>query len=262
MAPTSLAGTQAAFMALLLKEDSPLPEGLDAERVAIYRNAYRARLVDALRETYPRTARWVGDEAFRRAAAHHLIASPPNSWTLDEAGRGFADTLAALFRKDPEVTELAWLEWAMHECFVSADATPLDAAGFAAATAQYSESDWARLRLHFLPGTQCTALEHRIHALWPLLAEDSPDEAARDGDYRSEQPIACIVWRQALKPVFLPVSAAEGNTLSLLLTGASYGEACAALVHRLGEDAAVAEAGTMLGRWLHEGMIRAVDVAP
>jgi len=262
MTPTSLARSQAAFMSLLLEEDSPLPEGWDAARVAIYRNAYRARLVDALRETYPRTAQWVGDEAFRRAAAHHLIASPPDSWTLDEAGCGFADTLAGLFRKDPEVTELAWLEWAMHECFVSADATPLDAAGFAEATAPYTDDDWARLRLHFLPGTQCKALEHRIHALWPLLAGDSPDETARESDYRSKQPIACIVWRQALKPVFLPVAAVEGDTLRLLLTGAGYGEACAMLVDRLGEETAVAEAGAMLGRWLHEGMISAVDVVP
>lgn len=246
-------------MALLLEEDSPLPEGWDAARVAIYRNAYRTRLVDALRETYPRTVQWVGDEAFRRAAAHHLIASPPDSWTLDEAGRGFADTLAALFRKDPEVTELAWLEWAMHECFVSADATALGAAGFAEATARYTDDDWARLRLHFMPGTQCTALAHRIHALWPLLAGDSPDETARERDYRSEQPLACIVWRQALKPVFLTVAATEGDTLSLLLAGASYGEACATLVERLGEDTAVAEAGAMLGRWLHEGMITGVD---
>jgi len=62
--------------------------------------------------------------------------------------------------------------------------------------------------------------------------------------------------------VFLPVAAAEGDTLSLLLAGASYGEACAMLVDRLGEEAAVAEAGAMLGRWLHEGMIVGVSLAP
>ena len=47
-----------------------------------------------------------------------------------------------------------------------------------------------------------------------------------------------------------------------MLAGASYGEACAMLVDRLGEDTAVTEAGAMLGRWLHEGMISAVDVVP
>jgi hypothetical protein len=62
-------------------------------RVDIYRNAYRARLVDALRETFPRTARWVGDapSAGRGTPRDQLTA---RSWTLDAVGEGFEQTLA------------------------------------------------------------------------------------------------------------------------------------------------------------------------
>ena len=110
----SLAASQAAFMAQVLDEEATLPPAWNAtqsEGMAVYRNNYRSSVVEALRSTFERTARWVGEGAFRQAAAHHIIMHPPASWTLDEAGSGFDLTCAELFANDPEVTELAWLEW-------------------------------------------------------------------------------------------------------------------------------------------------------
>jgi hypothetical protein len=287
---TTLAAQQEAFMTLLLDDSQELPEGLEARRVDIYRNAYRARLVDALRETFPRTARWVGDAAFAQAAAHHVISFPPSSWTLDAVGEGFEQTLATLFANDPEVSELAWLEWAMHLCFVSYDATPLDAAGFTGVTAGFEDDDWANMRLRFMPGTQQANVAHRIDTLWRALAETAADteNTAGDGtknssdneadtginhgggtsssnetlsvDFSSDERLACIVWRQAFTPALLPVSAIEGRALALMLEDAGYGELCEMLVDELGEEAAANDAGAMLGRWLNHGMIVGVSL--
>ena len=140
MATTTLSSCQQEFLAQLLDDARTLPRAWTARHAAgmdVYRNAYRARLVDALRDTYPCTARWVGEDAFQQAAAHHAITHPPKSWTLDDVGEAFPDTLRELFAGDPEVAELGWLEWAMHRCFVAADAAPIDAAGFSAATASF-----------------------------------------------------------------------------------------------------------------------------
>ncbi len=46
----------------------------------------------------------------------------------------------------------------------------------------------------------------------------------------------------------------------MLLGGASYGEACNALIEVLGEEVAATQAGAMLGRWLHHGMIAGVSL--
>jgi hypothetical protein len=261
---TTLAAQQAAFMTLLLDDSQELPEGLEARRVDIYRNAYRARLVDALRETFPRTARWVGDAAFAQAAAHHVISFPPSSWTLDAVGEGFEQTLAMLFANDPEVSELAWLEWAMHLCFVSYDATPLDAAGFTGVTVGFEDDDWVNMRLRFMPGTQQADVAHRIDTLWRALAETAEDtngsNEALSVDFSSDERLACIVWRQAFTPALLPVSAIEGRALALMLEDAGYGELCEMLVDELGEEAAANEAGAMLGRWLNHGMIVGVSL--
>lgn len=257
MGAANLAARQQEFLAHLLEDGRTLPDGWTARHaagMAIYRNAYRARLVDALRDTYERTARWVGEDAFRKAAAHHVISHPPDSWTLDDAGEGFPDTLGELFTDDPEVAELGWLEWAMHRCFVSTDATPMDAAGFGQATASFQEADWASLRLTFMPGTCLAPASHQIGRLWHSLGHEDTEPP----DYSAREPLYCIVWREGLKPVFAQVDALEGKALCLMRGGAGYGDACDALIDLLGEEEAVARAGAMLGRWLHRGMIEGV----
>ena len=260
MRTSALAAQQNAFVALLLDESLPLPDGWCEERFAIYRDAYRARVVDAVRETFPRTERWVGGDAFRRAAIHHVIEHPPRSWTLDSVGDGIPDTLAALFSDDPEVSELAWLEWAMHRCFVSADSEPMDAAAFQAATARFDEADWATMQLSFLPGTQVTCTAYRVDSLWrDLLDEDGPPTGAIRA-YRASDPLACVVWRQDVVPVCVSVAAPEGYMLTLLLGGSSYGDACQALAADLGPAAAITEAGAMLGRWIHHGMLADIQL--
>lgn len=256
----TLAASQADFMAHVLAEDQALPDGWSerhAAGLAIYRNNYRTSLVEALRSTYERTAAYVGEDAFRQAAAHHLITHPPRSWTLDHAGDGFADTLRELFRDDPEVAELGWLEEAMQRAFVAADATPLDAAGFAEATALFGEEDWSEMRLVFLPGTTITPVAHDIPALWRSIDPEGDSPAQLD---HLDTPRHLSVWREGMKPVFRLIDRPEGEAMSALLSGASYGDSCALLVERLGEEIAIAQAGAMLGRWLHDGLIEAVSL--
>jgi hypothetical protein len=52
------------------------------DRLAIYQNAYLARLLEVLRELYPCTRFAVGDELFDQFAAGYLAAHPPHSYTL------------------------------------------------------------------------------------------------------------------------------------------------------------------------------------
>lgn len=143
-----------------------------AAGLEIYRNNYRASLVAAFAATLERTQRWVGQESFRRAAAHHVILHPPFSWTIDALGHGFDATPAGLFVNDPEVAELAALEWAMHQAFVAGDAASLAMADFAAQTAGFSDENWGRLGFVCVPGTALLSVVHDVDALWHALAGD------------------------------------------------------------------------------------------
>ncbi len=258
MTSEMLAKRQQTFMAQVLDDEATLPDGWTERHAAgmdIYRNAYRARLVDALRDTYERTAKWVGEDAFRKAVAHHVITRPPNSWTLDDVGEGFPEVLEELFAKNPEVAELGWLEWAMHRAFVAADAEPLDVAGFGDIASGFAEEDWANMRIAFLPGTMAFPIANDIGKLWCALGEDK----AEGNDLALDAPHHCVVWREDIKPVFIQVIEAEGRALAMLQDGATYGEACEAMVELLGEEQAVVEAGAMLGRWVHNGLIALIE---
>lgn len=256
----SLLKLQDAFMAQVLDEDAEAIEGWGerhAAGMAIYRNNYRSSLVDALRSTYERTARWVGDDAFRRAAAHHLITHPPASWTIDDAGRGFDQTCAELFANDPEVAELAWLEWTMLEVFTQPDVAPLTGDGFAKATGAFAEEDWANMRLALVPGARARVVEHDLKAIWSATANEEFARPAVD----AVSPQGVIVWREGERPTFLMVESEEADAFELALSGAAYGEVCLALAKDdpLQVNDAAMRAGAMLGRWLNEGLIASIN---
>jgi hypothetical protein len=150
-ASQTLADRQAAFMAQVLNDEAPLPAGWGdrhAQGMNVYRGNYRSSVIEALKSTYEKTERWVGEAAFQRAAAHHVITNPPSSWTLDDAGAGFDATCAELFRNDPEVAELAWLEWAMLQAFTAENVRPLDAEGFATKSAGFVKRSGPSSELH------------------------------------------------------------------------------------------------------------------
>lgn len=67
-----------------------------AERLAVYQNAYVARLLECLQAEFPAVRHAVGDEAFRDLALAHFQRHPPRSYTLGQLGAAFAETLAAL----------------------------------------------------------------------------------------------------------------------------------------------------------------------
>lgn len=258
-AVSALAERQAAFMRAILDECAPLPAGwstAQAAGMAVYRGNYRGALMGALASTYERTARYVGEAAFRQAGAHHLIAHPPAGWTIDDAGAGFAETCAELFAANPEVAELAWLEWAMLAVATAPDAPLLDAASFAAATQGFGDDDWLDLRLTFQPRSTARKVSHDLAALWNALEEGAEGPAAT----ALPAPRGCIVWREGERPVFRMIDADAARAFTAMAVGATYGEVIALLA---GEDDTAVEtaalrAGQILGLWLAEGIITGI----
>ncbi|MEO5578086.1 MAG: DNA-binding domain-containing protein [Sphingomicrobium sp.] len=221
----------------------------------VYRSAYRARLLGCLRGAFDKSRKWIGDESFDAAAAHHLILHPPASWTLDDLGLGFSDTLAALFPDDPEVEELAWLEWEMQRLFTGPDVAVLAAADFARRATSFTEVDWLNLRLGFVPNfiiravkTDCTALWNAIDNESDMPPLDLPGAAA-----------TLLVWRQDLRSQFRLIDDDEAAGLTLMRGGGTFENLCDALVQSRGDDGGVAAAGTMLGRWMTDGLV--MDIA-
>ena len=65
-----------------------------------------------------------------------------------------------------------------------------------------------------------------------------------------------LLWRKDLRSQFRLLDNLEASALTLMRGGATFEQLCAAMVQRLGEEAGVVAAGTMLGRWMTDALIR------
>lgn len=214
----------------------------------VYRQGYRARMLEALAGSYARVQALVGEESFAAAAAHHLILHPPSGWSLDNAGIGFEQTLASLFPNDPEVAELAWLEWEMQQLFVCADETVLSPQQFAGQVQACSEEDWQQMRLELLPCLQLRWMHSNCAASW---------EGAATGTTQTvpAEPSRILLWRRDLDPCFRRLEKDEAEALILMQDGGSFGDMCEMLVARSGAQG-IQLAGEFLGRWVEQGLIK------
>lgn len=257
---TQLLRAQADFMACILDDSAPLPPEWDARQaagIAVYRNAYRARLIDVLRNTFERTARLVGEDAFMQAAAHHLITNPPASWTIDLAGEGFWKVCADLFANDADVGEVAWLEWAMHRAFTASDAASMTMADFAAAMARFDTGQWDDLGFALKPGTALRPVSFDLVKLWAALA-DSLEQAQ---PARLAEPKWALMWREDEVPVFGLIPQAEGLALMEILQGGTFGGVCTILSNHVEPSQVAAAAGGMLRNWIEIGLITGLKPA-
>jgi len=258
----ALRARQRALAALITGEDEPGDVAVQASlraapgqpvRVDIYRAAYRARLVAALRANVPVLHQVLGDEAFEALALGYLQAHPSTEPSIRWFGHRLADWLDARLELDPDalphpaLADLARMEWAIGTAFDAADATPVTVADLAALTPQ----DWAGLRLAGHPALQRVGLGWAVEPLWRALTRDpeantAPPEAL---DHR------LLVWREGLSPRWRAAEADEDGALAALLSGASFGELCLQVAAQAGAEAAPARVAGWLRGWVEAGML-------
>jgi len=217
----------------------------DTRGMRVYANNYRGQLVTTLRDIYAKTRLWLGDEAFDAQAARYVDAYAPSSWTIDAYGHAFPDMLEAAYPNDPDVSELAWLDGALHQVFSGADAEAIDAAALVA-------DDWERIEFVFVPSVRLRRMRSNAVAIWKALA----DETMPPGAVELKAAGGVRVWRRELSPQFASMEARECDCLDLALTGATFGEICEQLGRWHGPGSVEVEAGTLLRAWVRDGLVR------
>jgi len=212
--------------------------------LGVYRNNYRGSLLACLRDTYEKCWAWLGDEGFDAAASAYIDQCAPTSWTLDAYGHDFDQALHLLYPNDPEIAELAWLEWAMRRAFDGPDAVPVDATHIA-------NVDWERVSFSMIPTLKLSNTMSNAAAIWSALDADEAPPAAQ----LLSVPAALCVWRQGLSPCFRTLNTPEVHLLDMAIGGMSFGSMCQQLAEDCGSEVASALAGTALGQWLRDGLI-------
>ena len=255
-----LSDWQAQVQAYLLNPDAQPNSALQAsllgsaalsaeQGLAIYHNAYRARLLEALRGDYPAVHGWLGDEEFDALALAYLRAHPSQHFSLRWLGAKLADFIDGYLipAQAAPLSELARLEWAFTLAFDAPEGQPLSLAQMA----QLPAEAWPTLQVRLLPSVQWLVCRHNSLALWRACKEQ--------GEFPGSQLLAevevCLVWRDQLITRYRSLTADEAIALEgMTVQGWNFAELCGELVH-LGEQAPM-QAASWLRQWLSDGLLQ------
>lgn len=229
------------------------PRVPSAIRLAIYSEAYRLRLTDALASTMPRLQQLLGADQFA-ALANEYIDSCPSSFP---SIRWFGDQLPALLERSlpdqPWLGELAGWEWAIAAAFDAADAEPVGMEALAAVAPE----NWPALQFRFHPSVQSLRMRTNAAVLFKALSEEAmlPECVALD------EPQPWLIWRQALKTQYRSLMPDEAAALDAMRAGGTFETLCDTLCAWHETEAVPMQAAGMLKRWIVEQMIVAVTLA-
>jgi hypothetical protein len=274
--PTTLRQIEEALLATITaapggapdRARRPLPAGLvvgdqrlDAQgRVAIYADMYFARLLDVLREDYPKLAAQLGEEAFRELAAR-FVAAVPQPPALRYQGQGlptFLESAAAAALPGWRVwlADLARLEWARADVFDRLDAPALALEAVRSRAARPGGLD--DLPLRAVPALDLVSVGFAVEDRWRTLEAADAEEPAGAGAPEPAVPAApgrLLVWRRGADVVHRRATPDEAAVLPFLLEGTTFG----ALAERLGQGRAIEEAARLsfevVGGWITAGLV-------
>lgn len=218
------------------------------QRLAIYHNAYRARLTEALETVYERTWAYLGDQEFYEMVGRYIEASPSAERNLRNYGSDFPAFLGHQLTDDPEVSELAEMDWKLHIAFDAPDAPRLTPA----ALGELSEADWVSAGFSFQPGLSLAVYAWNTLEIWHAIDQQQIPPVA----HRLTQSVGHVFWRDGQKTNFRSLHPAEYRMLKSLLAGASFANSCDALRADFPETTELT--GPWLFRWVNEGMIAGI----
>jgi hypothetical protein len=224
----------------------PLPVD---ERLGIYRNAYRSRLIEALGNTCPVLQKLVGEETFEELGSRFVTAHPSPHRSIRWYGRELAEflTTSAPFGEQPLLAELARFEWTLSEVFDSADASSLDRT----ALTSVEPAAWARLRFRFHPSVRRLTFEWNTVAVWKAMSVDTDPPAPE----RSDGAIEWLLWRRSLENYFRSIDPAERAALDAARRGETFETICVELGAQIPEDEVPPRAAGLVAGWLDSGVV-------
>ena len=218
-----------------------------AQRLDIYADMYRTRLVDVLREDFPRVLAILGDEEFRVLACRYLVRHPSTHPSVRYVGHRFAEFLVGEIGGLPFLADLARLEWARVEVFDAPDADPLRLSDLESLPA----SDWPTLRLRPIPACLVVECAWPAHEIWAAAANPVPGQAG--AGRRDTSTIR--VWREGWSVSHAAMGDLERRVFPLLQRGEPFARLCGAGEDGLEPEAAARAVGSLLMRWLEDGLL-------
>lgn len=256
MSHKTLAELQLALQDFLL--DKPVdasaltletPSFSKQERLQIYHEAYRLRLIDALRNDYPALEAYVGDDEFIALTTEFIAQHPSHHPSLRWLGEKLPIFLRqhAHWKEHIEVVELAEFEWRQVMAFDAAD-TSLASIDV---LRTLPPEQWMTLKLELHPSLQLIQCYSNAPTLWNALTKDKTAIAIE----LTQTAQAWLMWRENLQVVYRPIEGTEAWALNAFLTQKNFADVCEGLCEWIAAEQVPAQVAQYLQHWIRGGLV-------
>jgi hypothetical protein len=219
------------------------------ERLQIYHEAYRLRLIDALGNDYPALKKLLGEDEFVSLAKIFISKYPSNHPSL----RWFGEKLSVFLRSNLRwqgqayIAELAEFEWAQAMAFDAADekiSTLHD-------VQMLPPESWMTMQLVLHPSLQLLNCVSNAPLQWQSLIKD--ETAIEHVIYPEAQ--TWLIWRENLQVVYRPLKTSEAWALRAFLTKHNFADVCGGLCEWFAEEKVPLQTAQYLQQWLQSELI-------
>jgi hypothetical protein len=242
------------------------------DRVDIYANMYFYRLLDCLREDFPRVEAALGGERFHNLVTDYLLHHPSRHPSLRYLGESMPEFIRshAIASEVPYVTDLARLEWGRVEAFDAPDVRPMTREDLA----RLPQERAGEVRMTLVPALGLYRFDYDVYKIWRDLKEPgavddgapgTEGNAAMDGHDHfvpargprnpKRTRVAVRIWRSDFIVYHKRIGEEEAHCLELVAAGEGLGRICQLLAAGGSPERATARVGQILQGWIDDGLI-------
>lgn len=217
------------------------------QRLFIYLDGYRCRLIDCLAANFPMLSSYLGFDDFSALAMDYMALHPSSFRSI----RWFGDKLPAFLKlnNQPFLAELAEFEWSMTLAFDAADETTLKVEEMAT----IPPKAWATIR--FKPHASLNLMNFNWNTveIWEALSNES--KPPKPKNTKSE---TWVLWRRDYINRYYSLTVDEAWAIDALIKGKTFGELCEGLCHWFDEEEVGRRAASLLKGWIEFEMITGI----
>ena len=223
------------------------PQRSAEQRMALYGNAYRLRLKEALSTDYERLHSYLGDELFETLMDQYIDRYPSHHPSLRYFGQHMVKLVESLepFCQLVEVAEISRIEQAFADSFDAADCQSVSLAQLA----QLQPEAWGNLTLRFHDAVHLLPQQYNSFQIWKALSnEHTPPQKMVDDT-------TWLIWRQDMVSRYRALENAELIALTIAHSAGSFADVCAVLMDYYSEQETPQRAVGLLQQWINDQMV-------
>lgn len=223
------------------------------QRLAVYGDAYRLRLLEVLGEDFPGLKGLLGTESFTALGWAYIDAHPSIHRSIRWFGRHLSRFLREHppYRDRPELAEMAAFEWAQGEVVDAANTAICHPEQLAAVLPEC----WPDMRVIFQPALRRLNLHWNVSIVWRAIHDGGAMPVLK----RSERPLAWLLWRRSLQVHWRSLPDDEHWAIQASLDGHKFGEVCQGLNERSPVPDVALRAASLLKQWLSEDLVANIE---